>query len=490
MAVVATSSRHQQGFALLELSIALIIIVGLAVLGIRLQMDSTQREQNARTGEWLRVVAKGAIAYQKANASALLAAATPTTPATASPAQLASLLPPGLSATSPQGHSYSVRWFEKSTGKLEGLVVLQGGESLRGLSLIQVATAAGGGAGYVDPLNPAVGKAPQGAWQVDLSAWGGSPGAGNPLYALFYDTEAADNTNDYLNRTSVAGKPELNRMSTAIDMNGNAVANASTVDASGGVKAASIAIGRADFGATPYPYETIQLQPSANLRIASGSNELAVFGNDFRTQFRGDVSTPGTVAGTNVRGSEVYADGWFRSNGQGGWYSQAYGGGWHMTDPTWIRAYNNKSIYTAGEMQAGVVRSNGELISNGRGTFNEYVQINGGAVANSGCSPNGLVGRDGSGRLLSCTNGVWRSGSSLSTVVVEGVPSTCSFPTNSSFAQCPAGTTLISGGSMWIRNCRPQNEQYQFTSFDRPVGNAWEARIEESSVRAYAVCSY
>jgi type II secretory pathway pseudopilin PulG len=483
MAVVANSSRRQQGFALLELSIALIIIVGLAVLGIRLQMDSTQREQNARTGEWLRVVAKGAIAYQKANASALLAAATPTTPATASPAQLASLLPPGLSATSPQGHSYSVRWFEKSTGKLEGLVVLQGGESLRGLSLIQVASAAGGGAGYVDPLNPAVGKAPQRAWQVDLSAWGGSPGAGNPLYALFYDTEAADNTNDYLNRTLVAGKPELNRMSTAIDMNGNAVANASTVDASGGVKAASIAIGRADFGATPYPYETIQLQPSANLRIASGSNELAVFGNDFRTQFRGDVSTPGTVAGstlagTNVRGSEVYADGWFRSNGQGGWYSEAYGGGWHMTDPTWIRAYNNKSIYTAGEMRAGTVSAEGRLSSND-------LKLNRIETEGAGCGETGVTARAWDGKLLSCTNGVWKGSGGISTQVVTGPLSGCRV---SSFATCPAGTTIVGGGHFFYQSCSSK-EQYRFTSISRPSGNGWEARVEEANVWAYAICA-
>ncbi|MEI2263555.1 shufflon system plasmid conjugative transfer pilus tip adhesin PilV [Stenotrophomonas indicatrix] len=485
MAVVTTSPRRQAGFALIEVSIALIIILGLAVLGMRLQMDSAQREQNARTGEWLRVVARGAIAYQKANASALLAAATPTTPAIASPAQLASMLPPGLSATSPQGHTYSVRWFEKSTGKLEGLVVLQGGESLRGLSLIQVASAAGGGAGFVDPLNPAVGKAPQGAWQVDLSAWGGSPGAGNPLYALFYDTEAADSTNDYLNRTSVAGKPELNRMSTAIDMNGNALANASTVDASGGVRAASIAIGRADFGATPYAYETIQLTPSANLRIASGSNELVMFGNDFRTQFRGDVTTPGTVTGTNVRGAEVYADGWFRSSGQGGWYSQAYGGGWHMTDPTWIRAYNNKSIYTAGEMRAGTVSAEGRLSSND-------LKLNRIEAEGAWCGENGLTARTNEGKMLSCTNGVWRGGGGINTMVVTGPRAGCTInePGKSSFAACPAGTTLISGGSMWLASCPGAKEQYRFTTMDRPVGNSWETRIEESYSMAYAICAY
>ncbi|MDE6022321.1 MAG: shufflon system plasmid conjugative transfer pilus tip adhesin PilV, partial [Muribaculaceae bacterium] len=45
--------------------------------------------------------------------------------------------------------------------------------------------------------------------------------------------------------------------------------------------------------------------------------------------------------------------GWFRTSGATGWYSETYGGGWHMSDSTWIRAYNGKSIYTSG----GIIRT-------------------------------------------------------------------------------------------------------------------------------------
>ncbi|MDY8672026.1 shufflon system plasmid conjugative transfer pilus tip adhesin PilV, partial [Escherichia coli] len=38
---------------------------------------------------------------------------------------------------------------------------------------------------------------------------------------------------------------------------------------------------------------------------------------------------------------------------------------------------------------------------------NEFVQINGVATAGWACSPNGLVGRDASGGILSCQSGVW-----------------------------------------------------------------------------------
>lgn len=41
----------------------------------------------------------------------------------------------------------------------------------------------------------------------------------------------------------------------------------------------------------------------------------------------------------------LYANNWLRTNGDTGWYSQTYGGGWHMTDATWIRSYGGKQVY-------------------------------------------------------------------------------------------------------------------------------------------------
>lgn len=77
-----------------------------------------------------------------------------------------------------------------------------------------------------------------------------------------------------------------------------------------------------------------------------------------------------------------------------------------MTDSTWIRAYNNKSIYTGGQVQAGTI------LSNGRMTANEFVQLNGVATAGAACSPNGLIGRDAAGGILSCQSGVWKASDS------------------------------------------------------------------------------
>jgi len=45
-------------------------------------------------------------------------------------------------------------------------------------------------------------------------------------------------------------------------------------------------------------------------------------------------------------------DGWLRPHGNNGLYFQSHGGGWHMTDATWIRAYNGKAVLAENEIRS------------------------------------------------------------------------------------------------------------------------------------------
>lgn len=46
---------------------------------------------------------------------------------------------------------------------------------------------------------------------------------------------------------------------------------------------------------------------------------------------------------------DIYANGgWFRVSGNQGYYFESWGGGWQMTDATWIRAYGSKPILATG----------------------------------------------------------------------------------------------------------------------------------------------
>ena len=51
---------------------------------------------------------------------------------------------------------------------------------------------------------------------------------------------------------------------------------------------------------------------------------------------------------------------WVRTKGSTGWYSEDHGGGWYMSDNTWLRSYNNKGVYTA----SGIIRSDGAVWGN------------------------------------------------------------------------------------------------------------------------------
>jgi hypothetical protein len=67
---------------------------------------------------------------------------------------------------------------------------------------------------------------------------------------------------------------------------------------------------------------------------------------------------------------------WIRTMGDTGWYSESHGGGWYMSDNTWIRSYGNKSIY----QNTGTLRTDGTLQVGNAGVYfqadSSYIRIN------------------------------------------------------------------------------------------------------------------
>ncbi|EPY1080568.1 shufflon system plasmid conjugative transfer pilus tip adhesin PilV [Shigella sonnei] len=127
-----------------------------------------------------------------------------------------------------------------------------------------------------------------------------------------------------------------------------------------------------------------------------------------------DINNAGNLNGqkATVKGDITSEDGWFITRNNKGWMNTTHGGGFTMTDSEWIRAVNNKGITTEGELKGGKV-SGGTVRSEGRLSTGEYLQLDKTATAGTSCSPDGLVGRDSKGAILSCQSGVWRtSGSS------------------------------------------------------------------------------
>ncbi|MCZ7830996.1 shufflon system plasmid conjugative transfer pilus tip adhesin PilV [Pseudomonas aeruginosa] len=355
-------AKKQQGFAAIEMIVVLILVISALGIGAQAMFDHADNMAAQTTADHQKIISDAAAAYIKDNYAAVVAAAGPATPATITTTMLKNTgyLETSVADLNSFGQAYRVLAIEPTPNKLQTLVVTTGGETISETSIRRIAKQVGARGGYVSNVDTARVEGSFGGWGVPLASYGVSPGAGHLATALFFDDGAL--TNDYLYRNSVAGHPEVNRMNTSIDMGGNNLNNTGTVNAT-----------------------------TANI-----TGNAAVAGN---------ATVGGTIKGqtADITG-ETYTGGWFRTRGDSGWYNEKWVGGWYMSDPTWVRSYANKNVYTAGEMRGG------KLTSEGRTEVGEYLQLNGVATEGAGCSPNGLVGRNAAGLTLSCQSGVWKGG--------------------------------------------------------------------------------
>lgn len=364
--------------------------------------------QHAITADQMKLALQGANKFVQNNAAPISAAAAPTV--TYSWAQIAASMPNGLSPTNPYGQTYQLAIQQIGVwpnNQLIPLVQTVGGQAIPDGELRAIAKLMGGSGGYISTQNPSNAEGALGAWSVPLANVGANPGTGRLAGALFF--QSAAQSNPYLYRAAVPGSPELNQMSTAIDMTGNNINSAGTVSAqkvtlpSGN----SLQIGNGFFygdGANV----ALRSQPGGAAYIQDVNGNPA-------DAFARSVNASVNVNATNniTAGQEIYAGSWLRTLGDGGVYFQKYGGGLYMSDSTWIRAYAGRSIWTPQTLQADAQVSTGSLYSWGRARTGEWLQIDGVASEGVGCWPSGLVAQDGNGRLLACQGGVWQAPGSV-----------------------------------------------------------------------------
>ncbi|HFV8305846.1 TPA: shufflon system plasmid conjugative transfer pilus tip adhesin PilV, partial [Escherichia coli] len=81
----------------------------------------------------------------------------------------------------------------------------------------------------------------------------------------------------------------------------------------------------------------------------------------------------------------------------------------------------------------------------GRLSTGEYLQLEKTATAGASCSPNGLVGRDSTGAILSCQSGSWKNAGKGDIEIVKVTASKLRWP--GATATCPMGKKVIGGGA-------------------------------------------
>jgi prepilin-type N-terminal cleavage/methylation domain-containing protein len=484
---MTTFKSQQQGMTLIEVIVAISIgLILMALVAAGFNMYQTY-QTNSITAEWLKTWQAGAQQWINDNSATLAASGGGS--ATQATLDAAGYFGPGFAAQNSYGETGTLKVVIGPGGRLDGLVCAAGGVPPTGLQQRQIAGMVGIAGGWVSTTAPtiAVGK---GWGPVNLSTYGIPSGGCQLVVALFVANLA--NTDDALHRHATPGQPQLNQMSTAIDLNNNNLNNAATVNAKllnlpagnsvniGG----SYLYGDASNLATRSPSGGLYIQTTSgasgnifqvhNINGDAGSTFTAQYVSASTGLWSGSyVNTNGSMlAGGNINSNadiiangSVYASNWFRSYGNTGWYNQTYGGGWYMQDPTWIRAYGDKNIYTGGQVQAGQIQSNGRMY------IKEYAEIDSSVAPGAGCSPDGLISKasDGTG-MLQCKGGIWVSMGGISRMVNVYGPSVCSYGSGggSSTTMCPAGYRAVSaghkllyfnnGGNWWMSNNGPDSQ--------------------------------
>ncbi|MCX2694505.1 shufflon system plasmid conjugative transfer pilus tip adhesin PilV [Pseudomonas sp. DCB_CB] len=399
--------RNQAGFTVIEAMLVLAVSALAATLMVQNYAKYSESLNVKSAADHGKLISEAAAKYIEGNYSALVSVATPTTPAVITTTMLknTNFLSSAVADKNGYGQGYQVLVIEPSANRLEALITTTGGQAIREMSLRDIARNLGGKGGFISNNDTANATGNYGAWKVPLSTYSTAPGGGHIAMALFFDN--GNLTNDYLNRSAVAGHPEVNRMNTSIDLNSNNLNNVATIAAT-----------------------------TANVTGTTTTANATVTGT--------------TSTGTADVQGETYTGGWFRARGDGMIYSERWGGGLYMSDPTWLRSYADKSIYTGGTMLAN------NLQSLGRTTVGEYLQINGIAAKDTGCSPNGLVGRDATGKLLSCDQGIWKNSAELDFTVANCVMNNY----QQCVPQCPPGYTLKSYSGMKGQNASYWDDRY------------------------------
>ncbi|CGK41923.1 shufflon protein B' [Salmonella enterica subsp. enterica serovar Typhi] len=352
--------KHDGGFVAMSVGAGLLIVLVMASLAARYMGDYL------KSREW-QVVAMQTNRFTQAVSSyvgkfypTVLASATTTTPAVVTTQMLKNtgLLPASFSETNSYGQQYQAMIVRNQQNQelLQGMVVSRGGHAMPFTALSQISKdITAGFGGYVEDGQTAVGA--MRSWRIPLSSYGTSTGRGHLAVMLSTDDlSGAREDGDRLYRFQVNGRPDLNKMHTAIDMGGNNLNSVGTVTAS-------------------------------NVAGQNGNFGVSLVSN-------GPITAGGDIRSTG---------GWIVTRSGKGWMDETHGGGLYMSDNDWLRILNNKGFYTGGEIRGGKIRSDGDVSAGGILTLDK---IN---VASTACPVNGAISRDTAGATLSCQSGIWSS---------------------------------------------------------------------------------
>jgi hypothetical protein len=199
------------------------------------QRVSNDNSRAAVTAQQQKQIIAAGSTYIQQNSVAIQASATATVPTILTITKLQTAgLPASFSSTNPYGQTWQVEVLQPTPGNLQALAMSTGGTALpdaQGGKIMAIVGASGG----IIPQNdsgiyPGAAANAYGAfagWTIPTANYTSVTGGHLAALLTFNNGQLVSN---YLYRNAVPGQPQLNQMGTALDMNGNAINNASQVN--------------------------------------------------------------------------------------------------------------------------------------------------------------------------------------------------------------------------------------------------------------------
>jgi hypothetical protein len=224
-------------------------------VGMQLQQQANSTATMITTAQQETQILNAAGPYIQQNLAAVQAAASASSPyiITIPQLELANIgpngLPVGFSPTNPYGQTWQIQVLQPTPGNLQALVIGVNGAGAKKLTDMQASAIAGyaGQAGGFVSLNDS-GIYPTGhvygnnaGWNISSTGYQNITG-GQPAALLVINNGQQQNSSLY--RVAVPGQPQLNTMSTTLDMGANQITNANGIVTAGGSNQQSVQVGQ------------------------------------------------------------------------------------------------------------------------------------------------------------------------------------------------------------------------------------------------------
>lgn len=359
------SPKAQAGFTTIELIVGLTVLAAASISSGVFINRTLNAWHDRGVASDATIVASAASAWLNNNAATVVAQANPT--ATYPLSTFASYLPASFTATQNfYGQQYSLRVYQSVANQLDAAIVTTGGQAIPEGDLHQIANMIGGAGGFVSNLNAATAQGTSGAWNINWSQFGGTPGGGHVALAMFVQNAAT--TNGYLYRSAVAGEPQLNEMNTAIGMNGNNINDAGTVTA--------VAVAASG----------VSIEKSGDAQLSLNNDSILQNGNmNYETNGTHNFGNDGFTAWAPIQAGSITANGTLTVTG-----NTTMGANTEIYNPgtQYIETGNGSTLYlkpwTAGTTYIGGGGGSGNLTATGTVSANNLVTNSGNGLSIGG----------------------------------------------------------------------------------------------------------